>query len=470
MNSLADELNEQKFLGYWWLPVKDGLQQDNRAGVLHFKPDRNANLDLLGAFESDVQFLWRHPFKKYPVIQGAAHDLKRFSLFDCVATNQNYNSSEPAELATVQIDFIEGWVGQETYSAKDEIQFLNFMAGMHGLASWHNAKAFARKTDWNNKHTELQYDCPELVELFKDEHVELSLGYSWQGASEELAQCEGKISHDPRIIIKSINGKLPYYGECNSYNFYLKRIRSVLGLMVGRGCPLYDCSGLVQKCELHKGDGMVPEIALQHLWRRDVEDIKPISPFDVWLPYEYVAESLKTVVAGFMSMDEFPAGLAGHLVYLNASRRTNFTQGALPELVYMFEGLHKQLYCKELGRSKQERIFLANRFEDEFSRIGNVFPFIDATAKDSLIKYVKDRRVAFSHANPDSFQDNIPLYINVTIWMRMFLMAMVLKYCGVPANVLYAALSKNNEYGHIAKHMPLLLQSESQQSYPPVTQ
>ena len=213
--------------------IKDGRQQDNRAGVLHFKPDRNANLDLLGVFESDVQFLWRHPFKKYPVIQGAAHDLKRFSLFDCVATNQNYNSSEPAELATVQIDFIEGWVGQETYSAKDEIQFLNFMAGMHGLASWHNA---------------------------------------------------------------------------------------------------------------------------------------------------------------------------------------------------------------------------------------NVFPFIDATAKDSLIKYVKDRRVAFSHANPDSFQDNIPLYINVTIWMRMFLMAMVLKYCGVPANVLYAALSKNNEYGHIAKHMPLLLQSESQQS------
>lgn len=67
------------------------------------------------------------------------------------------------------------------------------MAGMHGLASLHNAKAFARKTDWNNKHTELQYDCSELVELFNDEHVEISLGYSWQGASEELAQCEGKI-------------------------------------------------------------------------------------------------------------------------------------------------------------------------------------------------------------------------------------------------------------------------------------
>ena len=469
MNTLADELKEQEYLGYWWLPVKDGQQQVNRAGVIHFAPNNRAELHLLGSFE-DIPIALKHPLLKYPVIQGAAHGQKRITLFDCTTYNSNIDLFESAELADVRITFIEGWVGQETYSSKSEIQFLDFRAGMHGLAAWHNVKAFESRNDWANKHTELQYNCPKSVELFKDELVEIKLEYSWQPASQQLAQCEGKISHDPRILIKSLNGKLPYYGESNSYHFYLNRIRSVLGLMVGRGCPLYDCSGLVQKGSRRKDECVVPEIALQHLWRRDIEDDKPISPCDVWLPYEYVAESLKTVVAGFMSMDEFPAGLAGHLVYLNASRRTNFTQGALPELVYMFEGLHKQLYCKELGRSKQEKIFLANRFEDEFSRIGNVFPFIDATAKDSLIKYVKDRRVAFSHANPDSFQDNIPLYINVTIWMRMFLMAMVLKYCGVPANVLYAALSKNNEYGHIAKHMPLLLQNESQQSYPPVTQ
>ena len=95
---------------------------------------------------------------------------------------------------------------------------------------------------------------------------------------------------------------------------------------------------------------------LRHLWRRDVEDTKPISPFDVWLPYEYVAESLKTVVAGFMGMGDFPAGLAGHLVYLNASRRTAFTQSVLPELVYMFEGLHKQLRCEGLSQRQKENI------------------------------------------------------------------------------------------------------------------
>ena len=457
MNTLADELKEQEYLGYWWLPVKDDQQQDNRAGVLHFKPDGRANLNLLGAFERDVQFLWRHPFKKYPVIQGAAHGLKRFSLFDCVASNQNYNSSEPPELAAVQLGFVDGWIGQETYSAKDEIQFLNLMAGMHGLAAWHNVKAFASKDDWVNKRIELHYDCPAPLELFKDEQVEISLIYSWQGATQQLAQCEGTISHDPRILIKSLNGKLPYYGECNSYHFYLNRIRSVLGLMVGRGCPLYDCSGLVQKCELHKGDGMVPEIALYHLWRRDIDDSRPISPLEVWIPYADVKQHLKMMVAKFMGMDEFSAGLAGHIVYLNASRRTNFTQGVLPELVYMFEGLHKQLYCEGLSQRQKENIPLANRFEDEFSRIGNVFPFIDATMKDSLIKYVKDRRHKYSHANPDSYHENFSLYIHTTNWMRMFLTAMVLEYCGMPDSIIYTAFSKNHEYQELAAKIPLLM-------------
>ena len=104
------------------------------------------------------------------------------------------------------------------------------------------------------------------------------------------------------------------------------------------------------------------------------------------------------------------------------------------------------------------------------AQLPNVFPFIDATTKDRLIKYVKDRRVAFSHANPDSFQDNIPLYINVTIWMRMFLTAMALKYSGMTVDVLHAALSKNHEYANVAKNIPQLLQNESHQTNPLVTQ
>ena len=456
MNTLADELKEQEYLGYWWLPAKDGQHQVNRAGVIHFAPNNRAELNLLGSFE-EGPFTLEPRLLKYPVIQGAAHGQKRITLFDCVTYNNISDLFESSELADVRIAFIEGWVGQETYASKNEIQFLDFSAGMHGLVAWHNVKAFASRNDWDNKFTELRYNCPEPVELFKDELVEIKLAYSWQPASQQLAQCEGKISHDPRIVIKSLNGKLPYYGERGSYDFYLRRIRTVLGLMIGQGCPLYDCTGLVQKFEPRKEGGAIPEIVLSHLWRRDIEAAKPISTFDVWLPYEYVAKRLKTVVAGFMGMDIFPAGLAGHLVYMNASRQVTFTQSVLPELVYLFEGLYKQLYCRGFSRNQLKNIHLANMFEDEYSRIGNVFSFLDATTKDGLIKYVIDRRVAFSHANPDSFQDNIPLYINVTIWMRMFLTAMVLEYCGMLGGSIYTAFSKNREYRELAAKIPVLM-------------
>lgn len=451
MNGFADELEEQEFLGYWWLPAKDGLTQDNRAGVLHFKPDKRADLNLLGSFEKDVPSLQYHPFKKYHVIQGAAHGLKRFSLFDCITTNQNFNCFEPPELAAVRIDFIEGWIGGESYVCKDDICFINFSAGMEGLAPWHNVSAFESKYDFQNQNADLHYICPKPLELFKDDLVEIELSYSWQGPSQQIAQKEGRISHDPRILIKSLKGKLPYYGDHESYHFYLSRIRTILGLMIGRGCSLYDCSGLAQKYEPLKDGGSIPEIVMRHLWRRDIEDSPPMSPFDVWIPYNDVNPYLKQVVEKFMKMADVPAGFSGHIVYMNGTRRTNFTQGVLPELVYLFEGLHRELY----GEPKK---ILRARFNDEFSRICGVFPFLDLEGREKLINYVKVRRNNYSHANPDSYRDDFLLYIYVTTLMRMFLVAMLLEYCGIPVNVLYEALSKNHEYAEVAKNIPPLLQ------------
>lgn len=449
MNTLSEELQEQEYLGYWWLPVKDGQAQEKRAGIIHFKPDHRADLDLLGSFESAVHD-FNVPLKKYPVIQGAAHGQKRITLLDCTTSKRNVDMLDP-ELADVRISFIEGWVGREVYASKDEIRFWNFEAGMYGLSAWHNANAFESKYDFENHTTELHYVRPKSIDLFKDDLVEIKLGYSWQGASQSLAQCEGKISHDPRIVIKSLDGNLPYYGERGSYHFYLSRIRIILGLMIGRGCPLYDCTGLVTKFD-RKGNGkIINEVILRHLWRRDIETPQPFSPFDVWIPYADVAQYLTKVVQNFIAIDEASAGFAGHLVYMNGSRRSHFTQGVLPELVYMFEGLHRGL-C-----NSRDRVHLKDRFEDEFSRIGSVFPFVDLTTRDLLIDYVKGCRNAYSHADPDSHQRNFLLYIYATIWMRMFLVAMLLEICGMPVVNIYRALRKNHEYCLIAEKLfPLL--------------
>lgn len=450
MNTLSDELQEQEYLGYWWLPVKDGQTQDQRAGIIRFKPDRRADLDLLGSFEGrPLDF--NVATKQYPVIQGAAHGMKRITIFDGTTSHRDSNLFEPPELAAVRISFIEGWIGEESYTSKEDIRFSSFEAGMDGLSAWHNANAFECKSDFENHNTDLHYKRPVPIGLYKDDLVEIKLGYSWQGASQSLAQCEGSISHDPRIVIKSVSGKLPYYGERGSYHFYLSRIRTILGLMVGRGCPLYDCTGLVTKAEA-KGNGeFVREISLRHLWRRDIETPHPISPLDIWIPYINVAGYITKVVQNFIAIDDASAGLAGHLVYMGASGRTKFTQGVLPELVYMFEGLHRDL-C-----DSRSHVHLKDRFEDEFSRIGTAFPFVDLATQDLLIGYVKGCRNAYAHADPDSNQRNYLLYIYATIWMRMFLASMLLEICGMPVADIYRALRKNHEYCLIAAKLSPLL-------------
>lgn len=176
MNTLSEELQEQEYLGYWWLPVKDGQAQEKRAGIIHFKPDHRADLDLLGSFESAVHD-FNVPLKKYPVIQGAAHGQKRITLLDCTTSKRNVDMLDP-ELADVRISFIEGWVGREVYASKDEIRFWNFEAGMYGLSAWHNANAFESKYDFENHTTELHYVRPKSIDLFKDDLVEIKLGYS----------------------------------------------------------------------------------------------------------------------------------------------------------------------------------------------------------------------------------------------------------------------------------------------------
>ena len=73
--------------------------------------------------------------------------------------------------------------------------------------------------------------------------------------------------------------------------------------------------------------------------------------------------------------------------------------------------------------------------------------------------YVKECRNAYSHATPDSNQENFGLYIHATIWMRMFLTAMLLEYCGMPINGISAAFSRNHEYSQIAAKLSAMLHS-----------
>lgn len=210
---VAEEMTLQEHLGLWFLPTSDVNVRDSRAGILRFQTEHHAEVDILGAFEEGAWCsLSKEVFRRYPVIHGAAHGQKRFSLFDCVKGRSQVDFFEDSQLTNTQIHFVDGWVGPEVFKDKDAVLFFSYSFGLAGLASWHNVHAFSSEHDFKQHATCLKYKRPEDVSLYEDDQVTIVLSYSWRAAGAELAQTSGTIEHDPRIVIKSKRGKLPFYG------------------------------------------------------------------------------------------------------------------------------------------------------------------------------------------------------------------------------------------------------------------
>lgn len=446
-DDILKERQEQEYLGVWWIP-NDGGEQRNVSGVVRIAEGENLDLQLLGTFSPGERSL---ALMNYPVVNGASHGLNRFTFFDVSAVGLQSNGSEPSELDETKLWCLEGWVGPECYAKKEDIAFFSLSVGMFGLSAWHNVNPFSVDYNLKEHKANLSYKRPEDVLLFEDDHVTISVGYAWKGPAQSIGQTEADMRHEAQFVIKSKSGKLSFYGEDRSYEFYLNFIRTIIGLMTGAPAPLYNCTGLLQRHEMpHDGKPFVPEIVLKHTWRRDMPKLpeKGLSPLDVLVPYAKLG-SVREVTANFFKLPKLARNFAGHLVYMNGFCST-MTQGALSELVFMFEGIHRELY----GTDKK----LIKRFIDELSRLADVFQYLgDDELGLSLAIFIKKRRDNYSHANPDDYHDELRLFMSATMWMRQFITAMVLVACGMSPKDLLKCLAANRTYVNLSKELPDLI-------------
>lgn len=221
--------------------------------------------------------------------------------------------------------------------------------------------------------------------------------------------------------------------------------------MIGNSCPMYGVAGLYQNFSpATDGVPMQREESFVRLWCRDLKEEPQLSPLDVWIPYVAVKDNLQTAISRFFSWSDTPADYAGHLVYLYSSRRGAYTQGVLPELVFQFEGIHREV-C---GHKKWS---LEQRFRDVIEGLGDLFSAFSQDEINILIQYVKDRRNNYAHANPETYHANFRLYIFVTQWMRMLDTIIVLYLCGLPIDSIKRRLSQNHEFRDVMTTLPALL-------------
>lgn len=446
-DDILKERQEQEYLGVWWIPSADA-EQRNVSGVMRIAEGEKLDLQLLGTFSpGERQFA----FENYPVVNGASHGLKRFTMFNVSVVGQQFNGSEPPEFGETKLWCQEGWIGPECYSKKDDIAFFSLSVGMFGLSAWHNVRPFSFDDNWEAHETKLVYKRPEDVLLFEDDYVTISVGYAWKGPTRAIGQTEADVRHEAQFVIKSKAGKLPFYGDDRSYEFYLNFVRAIIGLMTGAPAPLYNCTGVLRRHEMpHDGKPFVPEIVLKHTWRRDMPNLpeKGLSPLDVLVPYAKLG-NVREVISNFFELPKLARDFAGHLVYLNGCG-SNMTQGVLAELVFLFEGIHRELYGADTK--------LISRFVDELNRLAEVFPYLGGDELGlSLAIFIKKRRDNYSHANPDDYHNELRLFIFAKMWMHQFITAMILVECGMNPKELFESLATNHSYVNLSRELPGLI-------------
>ena len=465
-----------EYTGEWWVP---GMQGQKCFGHLYITPKENLQkLVLLGSFERNAFQIWN----KYPVIQGRISKGSGITIFDAICIGKSTSLNTP-DLSETTISFSEMWIGPGLFECQDEIKLENLSFGINNLGQWHNQQNFK----YEYKENSIKYIPPEKLLLYEDSLVTISLGYicctntSIQNASFE---------QDARINIKSKQGKLPFYGEQQSFQYYSNMIYSFFSLIIGISPFMYDCVGIVQNAVFTNGH-IEQEEAYQRLWRRFLPKEIPqkITFMDIPFPYKAIQEQLTTIVSNYAEKFAAIDGFGGFVFKLvNSQQVRQYDDSSLPEMYFIFEGIMKSLYKKEIDKQHQ-KLFPLDDFEIKRCQIlevcppglidwlkdllfpyptgkdriaaafpisAGVFRFITEAQFNQIFKYITKTRNLYSHGASDRI-DNWELYIPVTMWMRQLITSLIIYKCDCTIKMNETCYVHNPIFNELSQTIPKLL-------------
>lgn len=465
------------YTGEWWVP---GMQGQKCFGTLYVTPKENLQkLVLLGMFEGNAFQMWM----KYPIIQGRVSKGSGITIFDaiCIGKSTSLNTSD---LSETTISFSEMWIGPGFFECQDDIKLEKISFGINNLGQWHNQQSFK----YEHQDNSMKYNHPEELFLYEDSLVRITLGYKYcTNISIENASFE----QDARIYIKSKQGKLPFYGQQQSFQYYSNMIYSFFSLLIGISPFMYDCVGIAQSAVFTNGNFEQQEEAYARIWRRFLpkEMPKRITFMDIPFPYKAVQEHLRAIVSKYAERYAAIDGF-GEFVFklVNSQQIHQYDDSSLPEMFYLLEGLMKKLYKPEIIE-QHKKLEPFDEFEEKRSQILTVCPlalknwlndklypypigkdiiaaalpiaigvfsFITEEKYNQIFKYIKTTRDHYSHGVTDRIE-NWELYIPVTMWIRQLITALILQKSDCSMDMIKTCYKQNINTNELSQTLPMLL-------------
>ena len=464
--------------GHWSIP-QSGKPSEELSGLLKFKTNSSGQLIICGNFkDTPLQTM-----KSYPALWGRISDFKAISVFDAFVININpldIKNDQPVTLA-----FSEYWEGNVLFSDRESVKFRSVAFGINNLEMWHNESNFDGSCGRHLKNIKLKYKRPNKLDLFEDENVKITLGYNVAGPGSCYGQTIASIKQSARILIKSRRGRLlPFYGADNSFQYYIEMIFCFFSSLIGKNTFMYDIYGTVRPINIKNGKIIRNEVYATKFWRQNIVEnhLKELCFLDVALPYWQIKDCLKDAIRQYNIFHKKISRLVFELVrYQNYSNKID--HHILPQFVFVFEGLVRELYDTEVKAYHKEKI-LTDEYEimrksvlDRCDRkqrswlnstlppypkfreyydvilenIGELFPYLlekkygnDSSAlSDYMFKYLKKERTSLAHATKRTESD-IHLYISALQWLHLVLTLAIWKKCGICAKVLQERLNNHH--------------------------
>lgn len=454
--SLEEEVNVLQAKGYWWRPGQDRKVSgevtfshgEERAVVRVFGyPDETKNFD--GFLRGCV-----HPMRHVAILDGQEYQSQ---------TNTGYGlGTESAELG-----FIDMWVGDLGFDGEKDIAFESFSFGITNLNVWLRRGCFPLTQD-GKKSTRLH----RLI--FEDELVRVYLAFLPVESVMERSSHSRSTRREPCVFIKSKCGLLPYYGDSRCFEYYEDRLTAFFGLLIGKDAARYGRCGRADYplSETVKSSGVVWRLNRRPLPRKLLTPLKKES---IFVPYDAIANELPRIVENYFKLRDEISGICGRVVYFRFGQES-IPYGGVPELVFMFEGLARNLYANDF-ELKHEQMpgyqvhkdnvakieaflqgepklmqWLSGYLKFRPDKLQKMFDWARLQMKESFYhldndgawmaytKYLRARRDGFAHSETKLIGHD-KMYLSAYFWLESFMMGMVLSKCGVPPEILRRGLA-----------------------------
>lgn len=442
-----------RFRGKWWIP--DGTENPRKvSGELTFDVRAGGALELDEALSDDI--------REMSVIHGQGTKGECITIFNGFSDGLQMNVNSMGVFRLERIRFYDMWVGHQWFDNKEEVRFVSYSFGIHNIENWADRRCFSPPSLSISKIRSISYESPAPILLYEDDSLRIVLDSFSTGPNHSVGQLESSIQHYPRVVIRSKEELHPYYGKNGSISELEWMIFMLIALSMGTVTWKFGFEGVVESLKKEK-EGYVPEVSVrhyfQHNWGKTDASKHPIV-LELLFPYDIFEGQFPAIAARFAEvfrLNENPIDI----VYRLQCRKGTFYPSTLPELLFAFEELEKNLFARLNGPievtekeritalrkklapycSKTEKDLLSHklsfqglsytqRFRIAFQEMKSIYPELGTDLAKPLIDYFYGIRNNYAHEVKSTSNDHTR-YVYASHWIAKFMTLMVLRDCGL---------------------------------------